>query len=193
MIHWSTDVPNARTIAEARYDGGDRCDPGVWNMFIAKMSISECDGKLYALWTQFLDRAHVVAGHGTDCSSHGFANGELWYAVSSDNGLSWDLPVDLTNSHTNLCDSGLCESDHWSSMVNYGMVYPGTDTLDLIYVNDKDAGGIPQGEGTWTVSPIMHLRIPCRAPIASPQVSLSPNNFLDPTHTTSGCPAGYQL
>lgn len=186
LIHWSTDIPNARTIAEARYEGGDKCQPGAWNMYIAKMSISECDGKLYTLWTQFLDRQHVVSGIGTDCSAKGYANGELWLGVSSDNGLSWDLPNNLTNSHTPNCDSNLCESDHWSSMVKYGMVYAGTDTLDLVYVNDKDAGGIPQGEGTWCVNPIMHLRIPCREPISSPQVSLFPNNFLDPTHTLPG-------
>lgn len=186
LMHWSTDIPHARIIAEARYDGGQKCDPGTWNMYIAKMSISECDGKLYSLWTQFLDRKHVVSGIGTDCSSHGFANGELWLAVSSDNGLSWDLPNDLTNSHTPNCDSAACESDHWSSMVKYGMTYTGDDTLDLIYINDKDAGGIPQGEGTWCVNPVMHLRIPCRAPIESPQISLSPNNFLDPTHTLPG-------
>jgi len=185
LIHWSTDVPQSRIISEARYDLGSLCDPGAWNLYIAKMSISECDGKLYSLWTQF---GHAREQYGLiDCSQAGFANGELYMAVSDDNGLTWDLPENLTDSRTPACDSSECDSDHWSTMSMYGMVYAGAeDTLDILYINDKDAGGIPQGEGSWCVNPVMHLRVPCRAVVPSPQISLTPNQYVDPTHTAPG-------
>ncbi len=185
LVHWSTDIPQARILSEARYDMEERCDPGGWNMYIAKPSISWCDSRLYALWTQF--------GHGRepgalgDCSQGGFANGELFLAVSNDNGFTWDLPANLTQSRTPRCDSAECDSDHWSSMTSYGMVYDGApDTLDIQYINDKDAGGLPQGEGSWCLNPVMHLRIPCRDIIPTPQVSLVPNRFTDPTQTAPG-------
>jgi len=192
LMHWSTDVSFARIVSEARYEmynnQGLECDAGVWNMYIAKNCVSECDGKLYALWTQF------GASALNDCSiseDGGYANGELLLAVSDDNGLTWDIPQNLTNSPTPDCDSGTCDSDHWSSMVRYGMVYGDEtvdDTLDLVYINDKSAGGIPQGEGCWIENQLLHLRVPCRAIIPSPKVSLEPNNFEDPTHTAPGDP-----
>ncbi|MDD4051838.1 MAG: sialidase family protein, partial [candidate division Zixibacteria bacterium] len=161
LVHWSTDIPQARILSEARYTMEERCDPGAWNMYIAKPSISWCDDRLYALWTQF-GHARETGAKG-DCSQAGFANGELYLAVSNDNGFTWDLPANLTQSRTPRCDSAECDSDHWSSMTSYGMVYDGAaDTLDIQYVNDKDAGGLPQGEGSRCVNPIMHLRIPCR-------------------------------
>ena len=185
LVHWSTAYPHARIISEARYDMAEGCDPGAWNMYIAKPSVSWCDSRIYALWTQF--------GHGReagglyDCSQAGYANGELYLAVSNDDGFTWDLPQNLTQSRTPNCDSVECDSDHWSSMTSYGMVYDAAmDTLDIQYINDKDAGGIPQGEGAWCVNPVMHLRIPCRDIIPTPQVSLVPNRFTDPTVTAPG-------
>jgi hypothetical protein len=42
-------------------------------------------------------------------------------------------------------------------------VYDGAcDTLDIIYINDKDPGAIPYYEGEWCLNPVMHLRVPCR-------------------------------
>ena len=190
LIHWSTDIPQARIVAEARYDMEPLCDPGAWNMYIAKPSISWCDGRMYALWTQFGHAREV--GAKDDCSQKGFANGELYLGVSDDNGLTWDLPQNLTNSRNdppgNRCDSMECNSDHWSSMAKYGMIYPdpALDTLDIQYINDKDAGGIPQGEGSWCVNPVLYLRVPCRNAMPSPQVSLNPNEYLDPLHVAPG-------
>ena len=185
LVHWSTAYPHSRIISEARYAMAEGCDPGAWNLYIAKPSVSWCDDRIYALWTQF-GHAREVGGL-YDCSQAGYANGELYLAVSNDNGFTWDLPENLTQSRTPACDSAECDSDHWSSMTSYGMVYDGAaDTLDIQYIDDKDAGGIPQGEGSWCMNPVMHLRIPCRDIIPTPQVSLVPNNYKDPTQTAPG-------
>jgi hypothetical protein len=158
LVHWSTDNPQANIVTEARYDMDGSCDAGSWNLYIAKMSVSWCEDKLYALWTQFGGDGHL-----DDCSQRGYANGDLYLSVSDDGGLTWDRPQNLTNTQTPNCDSCECESDHWSSMVRYGMVYDGArDTLDIIYINDKDPGAIPYYEGEWCLNPVMHLRVPCR-------------------------------
>ncbi len=187
LIHWSTDIPNARIIAEARHTmkiGQNMiCDAGVWNMYIAKPSISWCDDKLYSLWTQFGTRYTL-----NDCSNLGYANGELMLAVSNDNGLTWDNPTNLTDSPTPNCTDSSCESDHWSSMARYGMIYTGYDTLDILYVNDKSAGGIPQGEGIWCTNPVMHLRTPCRLINLAPKIAFEVSSYVDPTHTQPGVP-----
>ncbi|MCP4570522.1 MAG: hypothetical protein GY841_23305 [FCB group bacterium] len=189
LIHWDTEH-GPSIISEARYDMGNKCDPDAWNMYIAKPSISTCEGNVYALWTQFGEAGNSQAM--LDCSQGGFANGELYLCGSDDNGLTWDLPNNLTNSRTLNCDSNLCDSDHWSSMARFGMVYADTvdgvvpDTLDILYINDKDAGGIPQGSGSWTVNPVMHLRIACRVVDHMPKTSYEPVAFVDPIHAAPG-------
>ncbi len=189
LVHWSTDIPNARIIAEARHTMKNAtdiiCDAGAWNMYIAKPSVSWCDNRMYALWTQFGSRGRL-----NDCSSAGYANGDLMLAVSADNGLTWDNPTNLTDSYTPNCTDSTCDSDHWSSMALYGAVYedPDPDILDILYINDKSAGGIPQGEGIWCVSPVMHLRTPCRVINDAPKIAFGINAYVDPVHTAPGQP-----
>jgi len=192
LIHWSAnlqtnDVSTASVVDEARYNmelaPGRPCDCGAWNMYIAKPSISYCDSALYALYTKFGDD-HADALW--DCSQSAFANGELYLAASDDWGATWDTGWNLTKTRSQNCDSALCESEHWSSMARYGWYYGGgdpKDSLDIMYIYDRDAGGIPQGEGAWTVNDVMYYRFECRNVEHIAKVSLEPNSFEDPTHT----------
>ena len=198
LVHWAVElttevVSKASIIDEARYvmqlTPTRPCDPDAWNLYIAKPSISYCDGNLYALFTKFGDAKEP--GALGDCSQAGFANGELYLGASDDMGVTWDTVWNLTKTRTPMCDSSFCESDHWSSMARYGMVYGDEtvpDTLDIMYINDKDAGGIPQGSGTWCVNNVMHYRFPCRDVAHIPKISVSPTAFVDPTHTAPYTP-----
>jgi hypothetical protein len=125
----------------------DGCDCGAWNRPICKMNMGVQEGTniLFATWTQF---------DTTDCSQGGYANGELYMSYTSD-GTSWEEPVNLTNSHTDDCFPEECDSDHWSSLADVAH-----ENLHIMYINDKDAGGIPQTEGAPTESPVMYLEIP---------------------------------
>lgn len=196
LVHWDVElstgnVSTASVIDEARYvmevAPNQPCDPDAWNLYIAKPSVSYCDGKLYALYTKFGDDNEPNALN--DCSQARFANGELYLAGSDTYlgaalGRTWDTAWNITQTRTPMCDSAQCESDHWSSMGRYGMYYDGVDdTLDIMYINDKDAGGIPQGSGTWCVNNVMHYRFPCRTVAHIPKISLEPTQWLDPTHT----------
>jgi len=198
LVHWDTENQMTSVIDEARYvvrrePAGD-CDPGTWNLYIAKMSVSECQGNLYTLYTKFGDDNEP--GALADCSQKNFINGELYMAASDDGGQTWDSAWNLTKTKTPLCDSAECASEHWSSMIDYGVIYGNEtvrDTLDIMYIFDKDAGGIPQGEGTWATNDVMHYRFSCRDVAHIPRVSLEPNQYGDPLHTPPGVPISQTL
>lgn len=124
------------------------CSPGAWNRPICKMSIGVQyeTNNLYTVYTRF---------DTSDCSAGGYANGDLYMQYSLDNGSSWSAPENITNSSTPNCAPGDCDSDHWPSMAEHV-----DDYLHIFYVNDKDAGGIPQTEGTITLNPMLFLAYP---------------------------------
>jgi len=121
---------------------------GVWNRTICKMNLGVQPGVnyLYATWTQF-DTSDVSAG--------GYGNGDLFMSVTIDGGASWEEPVNMTNSYTPGCFPGECDSDHWATLADVV-----DDHLHIFYTNDKDAGGIPQTEGSATENPMMYLTYP---------------------------------
>lgn len=194
LIHWSENVPSHRTFAVDIYDEpADSCGPPQWALRIAKPSLSECDGNLYAIWTQF---NYPQEGIIDDCAQWGYdedvyngpANGEIWLSVSVDTGTTWDYQRNLTNSYTPHCLPGECDNDYWASMNRFGReIQPGLEDwtsavivdpdpygsttdyfLDIMYVNDKDAGSVIQDEGSWTENPIRWFRIPCVEEIPAP-------------------------
>jgi len=174
IFHWSEDVPNIRTVVKADWDTGGTCVMYAWGSDAAKMSIAECDAKLYVLYTQFGNTAAPCADYS---SNKKVMNGELFMTVSNNNGLNWDAPQNLTNSPSPLCADGDCNSDYWASMARYGRVdangcegiSAGTDVLDVVYINDKSAGGCVQTEsGIWTTNPVMWFATPCRDAVEEP-------------------------
>jgi len=212
LFHWSENNPYIRTVANADYTQ-DECTPGAWNINIAKMSVSECDGKIYALWVQFNE-----AGRLDDCAARadggqgdvsGAVNGDLWVSVSSDGGLTWDVARNVTHSYSPGCDPANggtpCASDNWPSMTRYGrqnlagedwslaeVVVPGDVSwsgdyyLDVQYILDIDAGGIVQDEGTWQLADVNWFRMACVEPIPNPQFVPSWRKIADPAWTKPG-------
>lgn len=127
------------------------CDMGVWNFMYAKMSIApDADNRLFVTYTGW---------DSLDCSACGKANGDIYMNYSLDGGATWSPKENMTNSHTPGCQAGDCDSDHWSSLAE---TVTG-NTLHLFYVNDKDAGGIPQTECTATDNPMLYLAYPVTA------------------------------
>ncbi len=124
------------------------CDFGAWNRPICKMSlgVNQATNGLFATYTKF---------DTSDCSAGGFANGDIYLMYSASQGSSWSEEINLTDSHTPGCQPGDCDSDHWSSIAEKvdGFIH-------LFFVEDKDAGGIPQTEGTVTDNPVKYLKYP---------------------------------
>lgn len=148
LYHYDTGSGTITLMAESDAPDFDICDSGAWNMPIAKMSLGvhEPTNALFAVYTFFPE---------DDCASSGFSNGELHMQYSADGGASWSEPENLTNSSTPDCISGECDSDHWSSLAERVDGF-----LHIVYINDKDAGGVVQSEGAVTDNPVKYLAYP---------------------------------
>jgi hypothetical protein len=148
FYHYSSASGDITAVAESDTVWVDGCDMGAWNWHFCKMSIGAEPGSnaLFTVYTDF---------DSSDCSSSGYANGDIYAHWSSDGGATWSRRVNLTNSHTPGCFPGDCDSDHWGTMAEKVNGY-----LHLFYVNDKDAGGIPQTEGSVTDNPMLYYAVP---------------------------------
>ncbi len=157
LYHYDTGSGEISLVAESDSVWSESgCDTGAWNLHIAKMSLGvhEASGGVFAAYTAFIDTLDCSAGG----QNSGWANGEIFMAYSADGGLSWSEPENLTNSPSPNCAPGDCDSDHWSSLGNKV-----DDYLHIMYINDKDAGGVPQDnpqEGQATDNPVLYLQHP---------------------------------
>ena len=128
------------------YDG----DPGTWGLLNDRpsLSIDPASGTLYCMWRSFINHA--------DTSVAGFSNADLWIRSSCDNGSNWGPAVNITDSFTPACEPGECASEAWGTLAE--VTFDGN--LHLEFVEDLDAGAIPQDEGSWTDNPVWYLRVP---------------------------------
>lgn len=149
LMHYSTGSGQITQMYESPENWVAGCEFGAWNRPVCKMSLGvhEASGNIFTVYTAFVDTL--------DCSAGGFANGEIFMQYSADGGGSWELPINLTNSQTPGCVAGDCDSDHWSSLADKV-----DGNLHIIYIEDKDAGGIPQTEGQVTTNPVRYLEYP---------------------------------
>ncbi len=94
-----------------------------------------------------------------DTSSAGYANAEVMVSLSEDYGITWLEPVNITNTRwagEEAPEPGECRSEACQSVAVDA--YDGA--LHLMYVQDTDAGGVPQDEGLTTNSPVFYQRVP---------------------------------
>jgi hypothetical protein len=186
IFHWAENTaPFIRPVVIADWDTGGACYGHSWGSDAAKMTISECDDKLYLLFTQF-------ASHSEPCSNYdnvdNVINGRLYMSVYDPlMGDAWDRPQRITSTlNTPECipgdmsGPGDCNSEYWASMARYGRFdlcqHAGENVLDILYINDYTPGACVQTEsGVWTVNPVMWLTIPCREVIVESQWSIYPH------------------
>ena len=157
IFHYSEGIPMIRTVHPFDWEQ-TQCDGGAWNLNACKMTVSECEDKLYCLFVQFND---IPAGRFDDCADPvnpsypiGAANGDLWLSVSTDNGLTWDKARNLTDTYTPDCDSsggenGPCESEIYPSMVKFGTDYYGTWPSDPEFILDPSVPPDSPYTGDW--------------------------------------------
>ncbi|MBI3871622.1 MAG: hypothetical protein HY304_00915 [candidate division Zixibacteria bacterium] len=177
--HWNNVRATIRPVALGYWPAP--WPSGMFNLNLAKLTLGVGDGAtlcsngpgdgtnrdyLYAVYTQF---GGPGAAEQADHSRNGYMNGELYLTVSNSGGNTWSVPRNLTNTKTPNCNPGpgdpahgglpprpdsVCRSEHWATI---GQL---VHDVDIIYISDLDAGGIPQSEGFWEMDPVMYLRLP---------------------------------
>ena len=126
-------------------DGSWSSYPPSGNLSVSKMNIAvDAENNLFAIWSQF-DTLDVSAG--------GYSNGELYMSYSTDAGLTWREPENLTNSPTPGCQPEECDCDVWPSLAEEV-----DDYVHIVYINDKDAGVAPH-QGDTTSNPQLYLKV----------------------------------
>ena len=178
IFHWKEgdDIPGpARPIVYAEWDTGGYCFSYAWGADAAKMSISECDGKLYCLYTQF-GNANNPCGDVDGVNT--ITNGYLYMSVYDPAYDAWDRPQRVTGipETPGGCtpgDAGNCNSEYWASMSRFGRIdtckYDNEPVLDILYINDKAPGdAIDDASGFWTTNPVVWVAYPCREAVAEP-------------------------
>jgi hypothetical protein len=171
LWHWS-EGGSISPIVKAMWDTGGTCAGYAWGSDCAKPSISECDGKLYVLYTQFGDKNHPCDHIG---AGKQVVNGFMYMSVSSDGGVKWDRARAVSGQAAISVwpctegTSGTCGSEYWASssrfgrLENCGDTLTGKNVLDVLFINDKAPGGCVQPEsGVWAANPVMWLRAVCR-------------------------------
>lgn len=176
LRHWSTARPTIRPIYLGYWETPFLT--GVFNLNVTKHTVGIGDGGtlcqggsqsnnnyVYVTWIQMAGQSQAEQ---EDVSLGGYYNGELYLAVSNSGGNTWSPAVNLSNTKTPDCNPGaadtatgqplrpdsVCRSEHWQTI---GRV---VDDIDIFFISDLDAGGIPQGEGTWQLNPVHYLRLP---------------------------------
>ena len=161
--HWSEATGHTKVVGELEFSGPIAYnDPGGWHSCwdLPCLGIDDA-GVLYISWEQC-----TTPG---DSSSGGFGNWDVYVSYSEDNGETWMAPVNITDSQTPNGAPGLCMSEGWPTMAKKV-----DDYLHIEYIEDKDAGGIPQNEGTWTENPVIYHQVPVADILTDISVVLTP-------------------
>ncbi len=179
LWHWSKATERmcdgetlvANQIAHAQWEA----NAGAWNRLLDKMQAGvgydpglDSYNYLYLQWIQF---------DSNKTSQSGMTQGDIYMSVSTDGGLVWQDPVNVTNSTVPSCTTGGCASDHWPSMAER------VDTaIYMQWIYDLDAGGMVQDEGGPTNNPVLFYHLPVSSiPIIDiVRMDWSPKHFVHP-------------
>ena len=154
--HWREDTDSLNVVANGWWSVWDEMgvgDCGAWTSTIARPSMGiDAEGNIYCAYQQFADGSDP----GTiDLSQSGFANGDIMVTVSTDGGYNWAEPTNITNTRSNGAGPGDCFSEVFPSLVEeIG------DSIQLRYMEDKDAGSWVFDEGVSTENPMWYVSIP---------------------------------
>jgi len=115
-----------------------------------------------------------------DTSAKGKPNLDLYMIVSSNGGLSWGPPINLTDTHSPGCPPGQCSSEVSPSVAEVADSF-----VYIQYIMDRDAGCAILGEGEFTRNPVRYLKYPVPSSIpAVPRMDYDPRDMTEPIRCT---------
>ncbi len=159
LMHWSPNIELVcpgddtvrYTVVATRKSDGTHTNPWAWNRLISKMSVgigipgSEKQGWLFCVWQQFDD---------DDLSASGYSNGELYFSFSTNLGLTWHTPKNLTQTPSPGCPAGNCDSEAWPSLATRVDSF-----MHIQYILDRDAGVVDEEQGViYTENYVMYKK-----------------------------------
>lgn len=195
IFHWKEDdgiSSFGRTVVKALWDTGGMCYTDPWISDVSQISLSECDGKLYTLFTQY-GRADNPCGNVDEVRY--MLNGYLYVSVFDPVYGAWDRPQRVTNAFEiptacipgDEAGPGDCNGEAWGSMARYGRLdacalSPEDNALDIIYIHDYAPGAVmtdlthacdPLDVGNIypPMDPVMWVVYPCREAVPEPLYS----------------------
>lgn len=203
---WNGERDTITMVANGWYPnfsvGGNHHYPGGWRLNADRGSIAfnpDDPGTIYVVWVSFpqieqwnpdydpndpndQDPWFIYEGPAQDTSGAGYKAAEVMVSISTDFGVTWREPVNVTETiweGDQAPEPGEMMSEGWASVA-----YLADDTLHIAYVRDTDAGGIPQGEGAATNSPWIYHRVPIdllplNDPVELPYDGFMFHNYLD--------------
>ncbi|HHE46946.1 MAG TPA: T9SS type A sorting domain-containing protein, partial [Bacteroidetes bacterium] len=174
-----------------------RC--GGWRMNADRGSIAfnpDDAGTIYVVWCNFpkiMEPTYDDNGNftgwdwlegATDTSGLGFSNAEIMVSISTDYGITWQEPYNITGTrweNDQAPDVGDCMSENWPSAA-----YVADDSLHIMYILDGESGGWPQAdEGDATNNQVIYQRVALedldhdRDPVELPREDFQFHNYLD--------------
>jgi len=161
--HWSQATGHTKIVGELEFDAVFvNNDPGAWHSCwdLPCLGIDE-SGTLYCIWEQCTNPGDESAG--------GYGNWDVWATYSTDDGETWMASVNLTDTQTPGAPAGQCLSEGWPTLAKHVDSY-----LHISYIRDKDAGGIPQSEGSWTENPVIYQKVPVNDIMTNLEITLTP-------------------
>ena len=179
LYHWSR-ATGIDQVADGTYNYNDNylTEPArTFNLNVPAIGVHDGTndisrkGYLYVVWNQY--------GPGLDLSARGQANGEIYINASTNGGNTWGNPINLTSSPSPGCDSGPatgydCDSDVFPSCAERV-----NDTVHVLYINDKSAGGALDSKGKTALNPVYYYKYPAYLPAAFNGIAASPPYFDD--------------
>jgi hypothetical protein len=169
LFHWSSATDSLHKVISRNVTA----DCGAWSYGIAKPTAGveyqtgdAAYNYLYVVYTGYSD---------DDVSLAGYANADIYKKVSATGGRNWGPEVPLTNTQTDGCDIGDCESEAWGTVAERV-----GDFMYVSYVYDLDASGAITPEGGYTLDPIRYLKDPRELVAEVPGKDFSPMMLISP-------------
>jgi hypothetical protein len=156
--HWNSETEQFSLIGEAWQPPDPGIDIGAYNLMCHKpsLAIDTISGNLYCAYQQFDPHAFSDCPHGI---------GEYYLSVSTDNGLHWAVPTNVSNTpgEPNM-PAGETPSEQDISLAKYVT----NGYIHALYMHDYWAGVIPQIEcGHW-LNAMVYMKTPVTDILTTP-------------------------
>jgi hypothetical protein len=181
LYHWSSAGAAIRLITAANWSNTCTVEAnegvGVNNLLISKPSLSvkpagvnAIPGELiYAIWTQFGPTSTDCATQADGITPGGYVNGELYWSISSNDGVTWSRPRNLTCTKTPGCVPGDCHSEHWVTAAARA-----DSGIFLSFLDDGHAGSSAGGEGVRSPGTYRVMTPAAVSPVLEPCIYAEP-------------------